>query len=125
MALEFAARLPLAKKKVVQGLINGWEMDESDYTFDPYPDDILTRRSEGDAEFVTPANKDGVGTLFGLMKNADPIRGMASLRQTMDDNKNKSARVVLLVVRMPPNSRPLFRTIMEDTRRHPDQNRYP
>lgn len=125
VALEVAARLPLAKKKVVQGIRDGWGLGKSDNTVDPYPDDILTRRSDGDVEFETPANKDGMGTMFGLMKNADPIRGMAIMWETMDDNKNKSGRVVLLVVRMPPNLRPLIHTIMENTRRHPDQNRYP
>lgn len=101
---SLSAHFVKPKKKVVQGIVDGLGLDKRHYALDPYPDDILTCRSDGDVEFETPANKDGMGTMFGLVKNADPIRGMAELWETMDDNKNKSARVVLLVVRMPPQS---------------------
>jgi hypothetical protein len=114
VVVDVAARLFPAKKKLVQGLLGEWQRDKSEYTFGPYPDDILTRRSDTDVEFETPANKDGMGT-YGFVKNADPIRGMAILSE-LTDGKDKYPSIVLLDVRMPPGMRPLVRTIMEYTR---------
>jgi hypothetical protein len=79
----------------------------------------LTRRSDTDVEYETPANKDGMG--FGwLEKNADPIRGMAIMMDMRDDKNKKVPKLVLLEVRTPPDMHHLVQTIMENTR----QNRY-
>lgn len=57
--------------------------------------------ADGDVEYETPANKDGMGTLFGLVKNADPIRGLARVYEPKD-GKGEAPSVLLLDVRMPP-----------------------
>jgi hypothetical protein len=101
-----AARLFPTKKKFVKE-VEGEGAE--DFPFGPYPDDILTRRSDTDVEFETPAHKDGMGTSQGLVKDADPIHG----RAIISAYKNEAPSVMLLAVRMPPDLRRLVRTIME------------
>jgi hypothetical protein len=121
LVVDVAVRVFPAKKKFLQRLMAHWDMDKSFHTFGPYPDDILTRRSDTDVEYETPANKDGMGTLFGwLEKNADPIRGLAIMMDMRDDKNKKVPKLVLLEVRTPPDMHHLVQTIMENMR----QNRY-
>jgi hypothetical protein len=51
-----------------------------------------------------------------LVKNADPIRGLAKVYEPKD-GKGEAPSVVLLDVRMPPGMRPLVQKIMENTGR--------
>ena len=56
------------------------------------------RRNDSYVEYETPANKDGMGTRYRLVKNADPIRGLAKVYE-LKDGKGEAPSVVLLDVR--------------------------
>ena len=108
-----AARLFPTKKKFVQRVIHegiaGIAEPESDFPNGPYPTDILTRRSDSEVEFETPANTDGMGTESRLVKNSSPIKGVAIM--TADED------LILLAVRMPPELSNLVPSIVGETRR--------
>ncbi len=78
---QVAARLFPARKAFVQKIIQEGVEPESDFPFGPYANDILTRRSDSDVEFETPANTDGMGTRSWLVKNADPINGLTLMSE--------------------------------------------
>jgi hypothetical protein len=110
---QVAARLFPTKKDFVQQVIHEGIEPESDFPFGPYPDDILTRRSDAEVEFETPGNTDGMGTNSRLVRNADPISGVAIL--------TGGGNLVLLDVRTPPDLRNLIPAIVETTRRQSDR----
>lgn len=62
--------------------------------FGPFPKDILTYKNDSVVEFTTPAQADGLGTLFSLKKSSSPIHGVAILDHNTFD-------LVLLSVRLP------------------------
>jgi hypothetical protein len=106
---QVAARLFPTKKEFVQRVIHEGIAPASDFPFGPYPADILTRRSDTEVEFETPANTDGMGTKSRLVKNSSPINGVAIM--TADEN------LVLLEARMPPDLSILVPSILGETRR--------
>jgi TPR repeat protein len=106
---EVAARLFPNKKEFVQQIIHEGIVPESYFPFGPYPDDILTRRSDSVVEFETPANTNGMGTKSRMKKNADPISGVAIMTGDGD--------LVQLNVRTSPALRYIVKTILEDLQR--------
>ena len=104
---EVAARLFPAKKEFVARVIGEGIEPASAFPEGPYPGDILHRRSDTEVEFETPAESEGMGTRSRLVKNGDPIRGLAIVTNEND--------LVLLDVRVERGLRRLAPTIIEAT----------
>jgi hypothetical protein len=73
--------------------------------FGPYPADVLNYRSKRIVRFHTPANREGLGTLWDIEKNNDAIDGVGMLVCRAPD-------LFLLSVRLPENLQPLTHTIV-------------
>ena len=103
-----AARLFPTHRAFAQRVIAEGLLPASNFPFDPYPADALRRYNDNDVGFVTPANKDGMGTAFSkFIKNDDPIMGEAIM---VDEG------LVLLTVRLPPKLHYLAPVIFNTTR---------
>ena len=66
----------------------------SEFPAGPYPADKLKYLSAEMVEFQTPANADGMGTACRLLKNGEPITGVAILFR-------EDLNLVQLEVRLP------------------------
>ncbi len=77
------------------------------YPTGPYPDDHLTYRSDFTVEYVTPANRKGMGTHTFLEPNSAPIEGIV----LMDPDGND---MVQLAVRLPASLRRLSPLVIAD-----------
>lgn len=86
----------------------------SAFPLGPYPKDKLTYRSKSIVEYETPADTTGLGTQSSLLKNADPIRGVAILVGQVPD-------LVYLAVRLPPEARDLAPIIVQQVERNAAQ----
>lgn len=73
------ARIFPAYRSIVIKVAESEERPLSNYPAGPFPTDKLTYRSSREVVFRTPAGADGLGTLTGLKKNADPIDGISML----------------------------------------------
>jgi hypothetical protein len=83
---KIAARVfPIAQRFVQEVIdeqkgISGADFDPGkEFPSGPYPNDVLTRRSDTEVEFTTPGNSDGLGTRSWLAKNDNPIVGLLNL----------------------------------------------
>lgn len=102
---RIAARVFPIAKKFVQTVIAKSPESRGAVHFTPYPEDTVTRPSDTDIEFETPANKDGLGTDGRLEKNGQPIVGAAMLNGDMD--------LFMIAVRLPPEDKDLVATTMQ------------
>ena len=102
---RIAARVFPIAKKFVQAVVAKSPESRSAIHFAPYPNDAVTRPSDTDIEFETPANKDGLGTDGRLEKNGQPIVGAAMLNGDMD--------LFMIAVRLPPEDKDLVATTMQ------------
>jgi hypothetical protein len=107
-----AARLFPTEKAFVRKVIAEKVETAGDFLVGPYPYDVLTRRNATEVEFVTPPFRDGMGTRSRLLKNADPIEGLALLLKGDEDED-----LVLLDVRMPSGLRHTVPAIVGAVRR--------
>jgi hypothetical protein len=105
---QVAARLFPSQRAFVQRIIAEGIEPASDFPFGPYPADKLTRRSNTDVEFQTPAHADGMGTTSFLAKNASPISGVAIMTARGD--------LVVVDVRTPPGSSDVTASVVAQTR---------
>ena len=108
---RITARLFPSKRALVDEIIE-LETDlglttVQDYPVGPHPGDLITRRSDVDVEFVTPAGMTGIGTGDGLLPDGEPITGLA-----LSGNDG----VTILKVRLPPDLQPLSAAIIQKTR---------
>jgi hypothetical protein len=105
---KYAARLfPKLAQDFIAGVVaEGIEPKES-FPAGPYSADKLTYKSARRVEFITPANKDGLGASDRLLKNSTSIVGMATLKETPD-----GPDFFLLTVRLPPAQANLATTIV-------------
>lgn len=92
---QIIARVFPAHKSFVQSVIAEGLEPASTFPFGPYPTDKLTYKNKEVVEYVTPANQEGLGTRSHLIKNADPIDGVAIL-------SGEELNLVQLAVRLPP-----------------------
>jgi hypothetical protein len=76
----------------------------------PYPKDKLTYRSGELVEYETPPETEGLGTKSRLLKNADPIRGVAILEGEAPD-------LVYVAARLPPDVTDLAPVIIQQVER--------
>lgn len=100
-----AGHFPVAKSFVQHVIDMEFEPKEG-FRTKPFPKDKLIRRSDTVIEFTTPGNTDGLGTLFGLEKTKDPIRGVAILMP--DENMD----LLKAHIRLPPDLQNLVGTII-------------
>jgi hypothetical protein len=98
---KLAARLFPIARPFVQQVIDEGIVPKDEFAFEPYADDTLTRRSDTEVEFVTPANRDGLGTAGRIAKNDQPISGVAILLTDGDND------LIKLETRLPPDLRGL------------------
>jgi len=95
------------------------EFDLPPFPTGAWPDDILKHKSATVVEYQTPANKDGLGTYWGLRKSSDPVEGVAILH-------GPTPNLLLLAIRLPPDQSRLASTIttqfeLAAARTDPDQ----
>ena len=94
---KYAARLfPEEEQTFIAGVIAEGIEPKSDFPSGPYPADKTTYKNARLVEFETPANKDGLGTSDRLQKNAQPIYGMAALKDSPD-----GPNFFLVTIRLP------------------------
>ena len=91
-----AARIFPAFGSFVQQVIDEGMMPKTEFPTGPYPTDTLTRRSDTEVEFLTAANREGLGTNSRIAKNGQAIRGVAILLPEDDMD------LVMLATRLPP-----------------------
>jgi hypothetical protein len=75
------------------------------FPYGSYPGDRLTYKNNETVEYVTPANADGLGTESFLVKDADPISGVALLT-------GKELSLTHLSARLPPGISDLLPVII-------------
>lgn len=105
MARVFPSRHELVRKVIEEGI-----EPANLFPSGPYPKDKLTYRSKDRVEYETPAETDGVGTQSRLLKNADPIYGVAILVGGAPD-------LAYLAVRLPPEMMDLAPLIIQQVER--------
>ena len=76
---EVIARVFPAHRDFVNNVIAEGLRPASDFPFGPYPDDHLTYKSKELVEYITPPNRQGLGTSSWLLPNQQPILGVAML----------------------------------------------
>jgi hypothetical protein len=101
----FPAHAAYVKEVVAQEHENSGD-GTYDIAIGPYPADKITRRTATLVEFVTPPNKDGMGTEYGIGKNAVPVFGAAFLAS--DDSYAQIA-----LVRLPDELKSLAPAILK------------
>lgn len=74
VARVFPAHRDYARKIIAEGF-----GPASDYPFGPFPSDHLKYKSRNLVEFITPAHRNGLGTMSWLLPSDQPITGFALL----------------------------------------------
>jgi hypothetical protein len=74
IARVFPAHLAFVRRVIAEGI-----EPTTSFPYGPYPADKLTYRSKETVEYVTPPNIEGLGTKSFLVKDANPIDGVALL----------------------------------------------
>jgi len=108
---NIAARVFPARKGYVQEQIQDGLISPEDLVWAPYPDDLLSRKSDNDLDYVTPSGKTGLGTNSYLEASDRPISGFAS----MDADNN----LTMLHLRLPPGLDDLAGVIAKSARQQP------
>jgi hypothetical protein len=73
------ARIFPSHKAFVRRVVAEGIMPADEFPSGPYPDDKLTYKAPTIAEYLTPAQTEGLGTQSRLQKNNDPICGVVIL----------------------------------------------
>jgi len=115
---EVIARAFPSSNAFVVNLKNLLQLPESEFASGPYPDDVLRYQSKTVVEYITPAQKNGLGTDSRLKMNGSPIEGVAILT-------GEIPHLMRLAVRLPPELSPLTAAIIRefeaDTKAHPPE----
>src|SRR5208282_2421856 len=106
-----AARLFPAARHFVHKVIAENIVAASHFHFAPYKTDTVRRLSSTVAEFVTPPNREGLGTSGRIAANDQPVAGVAIW---LPDQGND---LVMTLVRLDPDLRREVRTILTQTER--------
>lgn len=104
------ARVFPVHRSFVQDVIAERIQPASDFPFGPYPGDQLTYRSSELVEYRTPANTEGLGTASRLIRNGDPITGVALLN-------GQELNLTILHVRLPVSAAGLVPLIIQQVER--------
>jgi len=116
---EVIMRVFPARKAFAEGVAENFPWAKERYRAGPCPGDRLTYKSASVVEYLTPAQTDGLGTYWGLLKGDSPINGVAILigEPTLD--------LVLSAVRLPAEFADAVSAIVSqverDTERHPER----
>ena len=76
---QVVARVFPAHRDYARSIIAEGFAPASDYPFGPFPSDRLTYKGTELVEFTTPARRNGLGTMSGLLPSDQPITGFALL----------------------------------------------
>jgi len=106
-----AARLFPAARHFVRKVIAENIVAATHFHFAPYKTDTVRRLSSTVAEFVTPPNREGLGTSNRIAANDQPVAGVAIW---LPDQGND---LVMTLVRLDPDLRREVRTILTQTER--------
>jgi hypothetical protein len=74
IARVFPAHSAFVRRVIAEGV-----EPSTSFPYGPYPADKLTYKSKETVEYITPPNTEGLGTKSFLIKDADPIDGVAIL----------------------------------------------
>jgi len=91
---EIIARVFPAYKAFATGVADEFSPPVISLPSGPYPTDSLTYKSKAVVEYMTPGQRDGLGTYWWLKKDASPIAGAAVLVGNPPD-------LLLLAMRVP------------------------
>lgn len=108
---EVAARLFPNQRAFVERVLAEGVVSRSDWTFGPYPHDLVQRKGRQTVLFTTPAYQEGTGTRSWLGIAGDPIVGLG----IMPDNEDHG--LVLLDVRLHQSSAREIGMIIGNVRR--------
>jgi hypothetical protein len=86
----------------------------SNFPSGPYPNDKLNYKSKEFVEYQTPPQTEGLGTQSRLLKNADPIGGIAMLVGE-DPKTGEPPSLLFLAVRLPSQMTNLTSAIIQQT----------
>jgi hypothetical protein len=103
---EVIARVFPEYMKFVRRVIADGIAPATSFPTGPYPDDQLTYKSKDMVEFITPPDSEGLGTRSRLLKNENPISGVAMLT-------GEEFSLTHLSARLPPELNDLLPTIMQ------------
>jgi len=104
------ARVFPAHRDFVNNVIAEGLRPATDFPFGPYPDDHLTYKTKELVEYLTPPNRQGLGTSSWLLPNQHPILGLAMLVGEDPD-------LIQLSLRLPPDMDDLAPIIIRETER--------
>lgn len=104
------ARVFPAHKTFVENVIAEGIEPARSFPWGPYPADALKYRGKDIVEFITPAQKEGLGTASWLQKNDTPISGVAILF-------GEEPSLLQLSLRLPSEASDLTKLIIEQTER--------
>jgi hypothetical protein len=110
---QLIARVFPDYKDFVSRTIKLFDFPAGRFTFGPYPNDVLTYKSNTIVEYNTPAQTEGLGTHSLLSKNANPIEGVAMLIGQVPETPD----LLLLSVRLPPELTGLTAAIVDEIER--------
>jgi len=104
VARVFPAHSDYARKIIAEGFGSA-----SDYPFGPFRSDHLTYKGRNLVEFITPAHRNGLGTMSWLLPSDQPITGFALLTIGPDID----TELLHLSFRLPPTLSHLGATLTQ------------
>ncbi|MBV8436098.1 MAG: hypothetical protein JOY95_01120 [Silvibacterium sp.] len=107
IARVFPSHRAFVRKVISEGI-----EPASDFPSGPYPKDKLVYKSKELVEYQTPAQTEGLGTQSRLVKNADPIRGVAILVGLVGDGEPS---LVFFASRLPSEMTNFTSAIIQQT----------
>jgi hypothetical protein len=106
---QVVARVFPAHRDYARTIIKEGFGPASDYPFGPFPSDHLTYKGKELVEFVTPAQRSGLGTMSWLLPSDQPISGVALL----SIGANVDTELLQLSFRLPSSLSPLGATLIQ------------
>jgi len=107
------------RRAFAEGVAESFPWVKEGYAEGPYPGDRLTYKSTSVVEYVTPAQEEGLGTYWGLLKGDSSINGVAILIG------GPTPDLVLSAVRLPAGFADAVSAIVHqverDTERHAER----
>jgi hypothetical protein len=110
IARVFPAHLAFVRRVIAEGV-----EPTTSFPHGPYPTDRLTYKSKEAVEYVTPPNADGLGTKSFLVKDANPIAGVALLT-------GEELNLTHLSGRLPPEMSDLLPVIIRQVEQDSSQS---
>jgi hypothetical protein len=107
IARVFPAHWSFVRRVISEGI-----QPASNFPSGPYPNDKIVHKSNDLVEYQTPPQTEGLGTQSRLLKNTDPIRGVAMLVGLV---KEGEPSLLFLAVRLPSEMTGLSSAIIQQT----------